>query len=171
MEREGTQRERNKGEKESADATSPRLTSRSRDVSVYMCIRMCVCVQARITARGKESKATEFCLFPVSGPPGSYGVSRGGQYLHITSSWRGTTVVDIRSCYAVCYLLANLVSRCKKNIKSRSNINSLNVVPFTPLRVASSNFFLSASFSSSFVLLATIKTLLGGAVASRCRRQ
>lgn len=89
MEREGAQKERNKGEKESADATSPRLTSRSRDVSVYMCIRMCVCVQARIAARGKESKATEFCLFPVSGPPGSYGVSRGGQYLHITSSWRG----------------------------------------------------------------------------------
>lgn len=40
-------------------------------------------------ARGKESKAVEFPLFPVSGPRGPYGVSRGGQYLHITTSWRG----------------------------------------------------------------------------------
>lgn len=65
-----------KGEKESADATS-----RSRDVYIGLVYL--------VVSGGKESKAVEFPLFPVSGPRGPYGVSRGGQYLHITTSWRG----------------------------------------------------------------------------------
>lgn len=79
-----TEIERKKGRREGEEVKRRRKRKRRRHESRRL-------YRPRIPrgAGGKETKAVEFPLFPVSGPRGPYGVSRGGQYLHITTSWRG----------------------------------------------------------------------------------
>lgn len=80
------ERKRSKGRREEGEVKQRRKRKRRRHESLSRRL-----YRPRIPrgAGGKESKAVEFPLFPVSGPRGPYGVSRGGQYLHITTSWRG----------------------------------------------------------------------------------
>lgn len=85
--------------------------------SVYIHSATCSQEYEREEKSGDEDKDGVCPPFPVSGLYEPYGISPGGIGSIYILQARGTetTVVDIRSCYAVCYLLAQLMSRHKKH--------------------------------------------------------
>lgn len=116
-------RERNRKDEEEEEVKGSRdATSRSRDVyitSTYTRTHAHAAAHER-GKRGRRKKGTK-TVPPFSrkwslAPRALWGFCRRLGSIYILQA-RGaeTTVVDIRSCYAVCYLSAQLVSRHKKH--------------------------------------------------------